>query len=144
MELECSKLSAQLGTGVFQVERTTWNRSAPSCARNLELECSKLCAFFSNDSLVNILINSFVNFHCSSLSLKYQNKYIKQWNVVYFRQISLAFVFLLTSIQQIDGFYWLSVLLTSPQRPSFFSVRYWINCSESLEFKSTCIGIRRT
>ena len=137
-------MSAQLGTGVFQVERTTWNWSAPSCARNLELECSKLCAFFSTDSLVNILINSFINFHCSSLSLKYQNKYIKQWNVVYFRQISLAFVFLLTSIQQIDGFYLLSVLLTSPQRPSFFSVRYWINCSESLEFKSTCIGIRRT
>ena len=75
---------------MFQVERTTWNWSAPSCARNLELECSKLCAFFSNDSLVNILINSFVNFHCSSLSLKYQNKYIKQWTVVYFRQISLV------------------------------------------------------
>ena len=134
----------QLGTLLFQVERTTCNWSVPSCARNLELECSKLCAFFSNDSLVNLLINSFINFLRLPLSLKYQNKYIKQWNVVYFRQISLAFVFLLTSIQQIDGFYWLSVLLTSPQRPSFFSVRYWINCSESLEFKSTCIGIRRT
>ena len=134
----------QLGTLLFQVERTTCNWSVPSCARNLELECSKLCAFFSNDSLVNLLINSFINFLRLPLSLKYQNKYIKQWNVVYFRQISLAFVFLLTSIQQIDGFYRLSVLLTSPQRPSFFSVRYWINCSESLEFKSTWIGIRRT
>ena len=135
----------QLGTLLFQVERTTCNWSVPSCARNLELECSKLCAFFSNDSLVNLLINSFINFLRLPLSLKYQNKYIKQWNVVYFRQISLAlFVSLLTSLQQIDGFYWLSVLLTLLQQHRFFSVRYWMNCSESLEFKSTWIGIRRT
>ena len=96
-------MSAQLGTEVLQVVHATWNWSVPSCARNLELECSKLCAFFSNDSLVNLLINSFINFLCLPLSLKYQNKYIKQWNVVYFRQISLAFVSLLTSLQQIDG-----------------------------------------
>ena len=135
----------QLGTLLFQVERTTCNWSVPSCARNLELECSKLCAFFSNDSLVNLLINSFINFLCLPLSLKYQNKYIKQWNVVYFRQISLAlFVSLLTSLQQIDGFYWLSVLLTLLQQHRFFSVWYWMNCYESLEFKSTWIGIRRT
>ena len=135
----------QLGTLLFQVERTTCNWSVPSCARNLELECSKLCAFFSNDSLVNLLINSFINFLRLPLSLKYQNKYIKQWNVVYFRQISLAlFVSLLTSLQQIDGFYWLSVLLTLLQQHRFFSVWYWMNCYESLEFKSTWIGIRRT
>ena len=144
LELECSKLSAQLGTGVLQVVHATWNWSVPSCARNLELECSKLCAFFSNDSLVNLLINSFINFLCLPLSLKYQNKYIKQWNVVYFRQISLAFVSLLTSLQQIDGFYWLSVLLTLLQQHRFFSVWYWMNCNESLEFKSTWISIRRT
>ena len=116
------------------MERTTWNWCAPSYARNLELKCSKLCAFFSNDSLINLLINSFINFLCLPLSLKYQQKYIKQWNVVYFRQMSLASVFLMTSIQQLDGFYWLSVLLTSLHQHSFFSVRYWMNCSESLEF----------
>ena len=76
------------------MERTTWNWCAPSYARNLELECSKLCAFFSNDSLVNLLINSFINFLCLPLSLKYQQKYIKQWNEVYFRQVPLAPVFL--------------------------------------------------
>ena len=93
----------QLGTLLFQVmrttwnwsvpsERTTWNWSAPSCARNLELECSKLCAFFSNNFLVDLLIYSFINFLCLPLSLKYQNKYIKQWNVVLPNSIDFCFL----------------------------------------------------
>ena len=77
---------------MFQVERTTWNWSAPSCARNLELECSKLCAFFSNNFLVDLLIHSFINFLCLPLSLKYQNKYIKQWNVVSPNSIDFRFL----------------------------------------------------
>ena len=77
---------------MFQVERTTWNWSAPSCARNLELECSKLCAFFSNNFLVDLLIYSFINFLCLPLSLKYQNKYIKQWNVVLPNSIDFCFL----------------------------------------------------
>ena len=77
---------------MFQVERTTWNWSAPSCARNLELECSKLCAFFSNNFLVDLLIYSFIDFLCLPLSLKYQNKYIKQWNVVLPNSIDFRFL----------------------------------------------------
>ena len=67
----------QLGTLLFNVMRTTWNWSASSCARNLELECSKLCAFFSNNFLVDLLIYSFINFLCLPLSLKKP-----KWNVV--------------------------------------------------------------
>ena len=66
---------------MLQVVRATWNWSAPSCARSSLIISWLIYLFFS-----------FINFLCLPLSLKYQNKYIKQWNVVLPNSIDFCFL----------------------------------------------------